>query len=174
LEEGGLLAFGEVADQGVVDGVGVDLHGAIGDRAALVRQVDDDGPAIVGRAGSFDQAAIDEAGDEAAESGLAKQDGLGQIVHAHLLARVEPEVEQDVEVADRQATVPAELGGQATCDAVMGNAEGLPGASALGVLGFGFWVLGWLASRFRASAPLRLNYSPARLLAVHPRHSTGQ
>jgi hypothetical protein len=131
LEEGGLLAVGEVADQGVVDGVDVDLHGAIGDGPALICQADDDGPAIVCGARSFDETALNKTGDEPAEGRLAEQDGFGEIMHAHVLTLMEPEVEQNVNVADRQTTVPAEFCSQTARHAVVGEAERLPGSSAL-------------------------------------------
>jgi hypothetical protein len=95
-------------------------------------------------------------------------------MHAHIFALVEPKVEQDIEIADGQAAMPAEVGSQATGYPIVSEAERLPGTSAFRVLGFRFLVLGWSTPRLRDSAPLLLACSPARLLAFHHRHSTGQ
>jgi len=122
LEERVLLAVGQPAGQDVVDGGGVDLDGALGDFPALIGQADDDSAAIIARRRAFDQATFAETSHEAAERGLAEQDGVGQIMHPHLLAGMEMEMQQDIEVTDRKAAMLTQLGRQLPLNPVMREA----------------------------------------------------
>jgi hypothetical protein len=142
LEEGVLLARAQAAGQDFVDGGGVDLDGAPGDLPALIGQADDNGPAIIACRRALEQAAFDETSYEAAEGGLAEQDGFGQVVHPHLFASMEMEMQQDIEVADRQAAMPAQLGRQLSLNPVMCEPQGLPGRRAGVVVGLGLLVFG--------------------------------
>ena len=160
LEEGVLLAVGEAAGQNVVDRGGVDLDGADGDLPTPVGQADDDRAAVISGGEALEEAALDKTGHEAAERRLAERDGPGQIVHAHLIAIVKVEVEQDVEIADRQAALPAQLGRQLPLDPVMGEAKGVPGPRAFVVFRLSTLVFGFSSFVFGFSFPQPLTLHP--------------
>jgi hypothetical protein len=111
-QECSLFRLSKLTRQGVVHDPCVEDRGTVDKRSPGIGEGDNYGAPIRFYPAAPDETALGQAGDEAAERGLAEGHGIKERTHPYVLIGVDPEIKQHIEFMDRESTFASQFRAQ--------------------------------------------------------------